>query len=101
MSDTAPATLEAFGAGYLRLRALVSDAAQAQWQAGQSPVPKEDTTERSKGLVNDPTVTITLDPRRLVLRASVIEAEDAIAKADQTLRAAIHHLERALVAWQG
>lgn len=101
MTDTAPDTLEKFGAGYLRLRALISDSSEAQWMMGMTPPRPEDTTERSKGVTNDPTPTIVMDERRIRLRASVIEAEDAIAKASQTLRAAVHHLERALSAWQG
>ncbi len=101
MTDAAPDTLEAFGATYLRTRALLADAAQAQWQMGATPVLKEDTTERSKGTTNDPTVTIVMDTRRLALRASVIEAEAAVAAADQTLRAAVHHLEAAFNKWQG
>ena len=48
-------TLETFGATYLRLRQLLDDVGDSQWRAGQSPVPKEDTTERSKGLTSDPT----------------------------------------------
>lgn len=94
--DTGLDVLEKFGATTLRLRALLADSAEAQWQPGRSPVAKEDTTERARGLVNDPTATATFDPRRQALRAAVIEAEHALALAAQTMRAAEHHLATAL-----
>lgn len=98
---TEPSTLERFGGTYLRLRALLADASEAQWTMGVTPHPKEDTTERSKGLTADPVPTAVMDTRRLQVRASVIEAEHALTLADQTLRAAVHHLEAAFNKWQG
>lgn len=93
--------LEAFVASVLRLRLLMADADPAQWQAGQSPVPREDTTERSKGMTSDPTPTITGDARRLKLRIAVIEAEAAVEKAQKVVTAAEAHLTKALTEWQG
>lgn len=100
MTEAHP-TLEAFGAGYLRVRQLLADVGDSQWRAGKSPVPREDTTERSKGLTSDPTPSIVVDSRRLALRAAAIEAEQALAKATQTLQAAERHLNDALERWQG
>jgi|GEM_PF-6698134 len=100
MTDT-PQTLEAFGAGYLRVRQLLADVGDAQWRAGKSPVAKEDTTERSKGLTSDPTPSIVVDTRRLALRVAAIEAEQALAKAALTLQAAERHLNEAFEKWQG
>ena len=94
-------TLEAFGATYLRLRQLLDDVGDSQWRAGQSLVPKEDTTERSKGLTSDPTPNIVVDSRRLALRAAVIEAEQALEKAGRTMQAAERHLTDSLQRWQG
>jgi hypothetical protein len=96
-----PTTLEAFGATYLRVRQLVADVGDAQWRAGKSPVPKEDTTERSKGLTSDPTPSIVVDARRLALRAAVLEAEVALERAGRTLQAAERHLNTAFERWQG
>lgn len=100
MTAPAPtaAVLEAFGATNLRVRQLLTDSREAQWRAGKSPVPKEDTTERSKGLVNDPTATTTLDPRRVALRVAVIDAERALRQADAAMRHAIAVLEASRVA---
>lgn len=98
---TTPPTLEAFGAGYLRVRQLLVDVGDAQWRAGKSPVPKEDTTERAKGLTSDPTPSIVVDARRMALRLAVIEAEQALAKATLTLQAAERHLNDAFEKWQG
>lgn len=94
-------TLEAFGATYLRLRQLLDDVGDSQWRAGQSLVPKEDTTERSKGLTSDPTPNIVVDSRRLALRAAVIEAEQALEKAGRIMQAAERHLDTNLKKWQG
>lgn len=100
MTDTPP-TLEAFGASYLRVRQLLADVGDSQWRAGKSPVPKEDTTERSKGLTSDPTPSIVVDARRMALRLAVIEAEQALEKAGRNLQAAERHLNDAFEKWQG
>lgn len=90
-----------FAADVLALSALLSDASEAQWQAGRTPVPKEDTTERSKGLTSDPTPNIVVDGRRLALRASVIEAEQALHAAQAEVRKAGRHLTDAIGKWHG
>lgn len=74
-----PNILEAFGAAFLRTHQLVADAQDAQWQPSSRPAPRDDTTERSKGLVNDPTYQIFIDGGRRTLRADVIAAETALA----------------------
>lgn len=94
-------TLEQFAATYLRLRALLAEAGTPQWQAGMSPQPVEDTTERSKNMTSDPTPTIVADTRRLKLRIAVLEAEAALTKAGLRLQAAEAHLTNALDNWQG
>jgi hypothetical protein len=86
---------------YLRLRQLVADVGDSQWQAGATPRPVEDTTERSKGVTSDPTQSIVLDGRRLALRAAVIEAEQALEKAHATMLAAERHLHEKLEAHHG
>lgn len=96
MTDTSLDTLEKFGAADLRVRQLLADSREAQWRAGRSPVPKADTTERSRGLVNDPTANIVLDPRRVALRAAVVEAEAALAYADRAMRFAAARLATVL-----
>lgn len=93
--------LEKFAAAYLAVRQLVVNSAEAQWQAGKSPVPREDTTERSKNMTSDPTPTIMADERRLKLRVAVLEAEAALTAAEKTLSAAHRHLSDALQKWQG
>lgn len=89
-------TLERFGAANLRVRQLLADSREAQWRAGKTPVPKEDTTERSKGLVNDPTANIVLDTRRVALREAALAAERALADADRAVRFAEARLAAAL-----
>lgn len=95
-TDTSLDSLEKFGAADLRVRQLLADSREAQWRAGKSPVPKDDTTERSKGLVNDPTANIVLDPRRVALRAAAVEAEGALVLADRAMRFAEARLAAAI-----
>jgi len=94
-------TLEKFGAAYLTTQRLLADADEAQWQAGKSPVPREDTTERSRGMTSDPTPSIVGDTRRLALRAAVVEVELALEHAEKLLTASRAHLTAALTKWQG
>ena len=94
-------TLERFGAGYLRVRSLVDAAETAQWQVPPVVRPRDDTTERSKGVTSDPTPAAALDGRRLRLRARVVEAEHALALAGRQLSAAERNLADALSSWNG
>lgn len=100
---TTPTTFDVkdFAADVLALSALVSDAQEAQWQAGKTPVPREDTTERSRGLVSDPTPSTVADGRRLALRAAVIDAEQALQVAQAKVRSAGRNLTEALTRWHG
>lgn len=94
-----PDAFEAFAATYLRLHRGLSESAEAQWMAGATPTPREDTTERMIGLVRDPVPTATLDTRRLALRSAVIESERALRDADEALRQAVAVLEASLERW--
>jgi hypothetical protein len=95
--------LHDFGAAYLELFRVVANphVQAAQFQAGDTPTPRLDTTERSSGMVNDPTATIAYDGRRLALRAAVVAAERELQAADKTMSAAIRHLQDALNRSQG
>jgi len=97
----APSALDTFAATYLRLYQLVygPDLAAAQWMSGQTPPPREDTSERSLGLTNDPTPAITFDTRRLNLRAAAVEAERALRDAMRVLEKVRDQLEDAHVQW--
>ena len=94
-------TVKDFIAAGLRLMDLLEATGTSQWEAGCTPQPREDTTERSKGTTSDPTPTIVMDARRLALRATVIEAEQALEKAMHNMTAAARHLEKALEAHHG
>ncbi|WP_085368567.1 hypothetical protein [Leifsonia sp. NCR5] len=101
-ATTTSNVLEAFGAAYLRLWALQhgEDVQQSQWQTGNTPQPREDTTERSKGLTSDPTPHIVMDERRLRLRAASIEAEQTLVKAERALNVTARRLEKALESFE-
>jgi hypothetical protein len=87
--------LEPAAAALLRVEALLGEAHEAQWQAGHSPVPLIDTTERSKGMTSDPVTHAMLDDRRIKLRAAVLEAEAAQADFMRVLGVAEQRLSAA------
>lgn len=91
VADTVAAT-------FLRLEHSLREAREAQWTTGHSPAPREDTTERAKGQVNDPTFTAFSDTRRQAVRAAYVEAEAEHTAIMRTMRAAAAHLEAALAA---
>lgn len=85
----------------LRLQAYIADVGSDQWRAGVTPVPREDTTERAKGLVSDPTPSIVADQRRQQLRQNVLEAEAFMLKAAKHLSAMTAHLDTNYQKWLG
>jgi len=87
--------LEALGASFLRVHALIGNAEEAQWKAGATPRPVDDTTERSKGTTSDPVVHALLDGRRLNLREAVAAAERALQDTLATLTEVADRLEAA------
>jgi hypothetical protein len=85
----------------MSLAALMADSEDAQWQAGRTPTPREDTTERSRGMVSDPTPSIVGDRRRQELRAAHDAADAALGHAITTLRDAGQDLQYAVDRWHG
>lgn len=93
--------LDAFAAGWLRVQALLDASREAQWQVPPVQRPREDTTERSKGVTGDPTPRAALDGRRMRLRGRVVEAERAQRLALRQLSAAEANLRAALDDFRG
>jgi hypothetical protein len=84
--------------------ALVSTLAEAmdvQWMPSPIPRPRDDTTERAKGGHGDPTPSITLDDRRLDVRAQVRASARRLGEAAEAARVTRAALEAALDAWAG
>ncbi|WP_432612527.1 DUF7169 domain-containing protein [Microcella alkalica] len=90
--------VRALATAQLRVRQVLIDvdATEAEWRLGRTPVLKEDTTERSKGLVSDPTPHIVMDTRRRHVHDAAVKARRAMAHADRTLHVATKRLEAAL-----
>lgn len=91
-----PHTLEEFAGAFLGLRVLLAAAEEAQWKPGRTPVPREDTTERSKGMYKDPVFHTVTDERRVALRRRVLQAEAALAGAREAMTEAENVLRAAL-----
>jgi hypothetical protein len=86
------------------------DGSAVQWQAPPRPSRAGGThaetqaaagepTERAKGGISNPTADIVADPRRLKVRAAVVELEHEILRATVRLRAKASALETALSEW--
>jgi hypothetical protein len=85
----------------LSTSAVLAEASEIQWQPSPAIRPREDTTERSKGGHSDPTTLTVTDPRRLQLRAAVLEAEHLLERATAALAATRRRLEAAVDSWNG
>lgn len=96
------AMTRALAAEALEILLLLDAVSEAEWRRSQAPVlPEEDTAERGKGKVSDPTGDTVIDGRRLALRAAVIAAEREVLSATQSLSASRRHLLEAAERWQG
>lgn len=81
---------------------VLGDAEAYQWSA--SPTEAAPRTEGGRpvgGPPADPTAEAATDPRRLRLRAEVIEAHRQMDRAREALEVARRRLERALEGWTG
>lgn len=83
------------------LGALLPAALDAQWQAAPNPRPREDTTERSKGVTSDPTSANALDERRWALRLQIVRSERMLREAIVALRGVRRGLEMRFDEWEG
>ena len=79
MTTPTPTIVREFATSALLLASALGRAEAVQWQPAPTPKPREDTTERSRGIHSDPTAQTATDPRRLALRAAVVTAELALA----------------------
>ncbi|TFB58705.1 hypothetical protein E3N86_13415 [Cryobacterium sp. Hz7] len=102
-TTTEPDTLELLGKAFLETFRLTYDpeVQDSQWMMGASPVPREDTTERSKGTTSDPTYAIFADSRRQSLREAVRDAEHALDTANEVMAQTVTKLRVALYAHDG
>lgn len=86
----------------LQLQALLGDAQAAQWQRSRVIQGDEDDPGiRAKGEHGDPTFDAVSDPARLALRASVIAAEEVLARQYEELTEQAARVQAALDRWNG
>jgi len=77
----------------LALALLIGEASEIQWQPANTPRPREDTTERSRGGHSDPTVNIVADERRLAVRKAVVASDHLLGEALKALVRARKRME--------
>lgn len=80
---------------------LIPAAIDAQWSAAPVARPREDTSERAKGLRSDPTADVVTDPDRLLLRTHILHTVRVVRAAGAALRGARSGLAQSLEPWQG
>ncbi|AWY06675.1 hypothetical protein SEA_ZETA1847_41 [Microbacterium phage Zeta1847] len=88
------------------------DGAAVQWQAPPRPsrvggthaetqAAAGEPTEKAKHGISNPTADIVADPRRLKVRAAVVDLELELKRATLRLRAKAAKLEAAVAEWSG
>lgn len=80
---------------------ILPEALEIQWRPALIPRPDEDTLRRSKGWHSDPTSGTVADPRRLAVRAAVLQSLREIVAAAEALDDAEERLTDAVNAWKG
>lgn len=99
--DNSPTNVHALAKLVLRLALLRNDADTAQWEPAPVPKARDDTSERAKGGYSNPTALTVLDGRRLALRESVQETDQAAAEALALLSPIYARLAASLASWSG
>ncbi|QOI66961.1 hypothetical protein SEA_GARDENSTATE_49 [Microbacterium phage GardenState] len=99
-SSTA-ARIRSMGEAVIHLADSLAHAEEVQYLKPAAPSTRQDTPEKAKGGVSRPTEDIALDPRRLALRARVIEAEQLTDGISARAEAAANALDAALREWAG
>lgn len=84
----------------LRLAEALIAAKAVQWQPG-ARIRGEGDGGKGKGTVSDPTFAIVSDPRRLKVRAAVLEATRTVRIATRELTRAADTLTEAVAEWEG
>ncbi|MFC9559591.1 hypothetical protein [Agromyces sp. NPDC056965] len=95
-----PPIVEDVAAEALALASQLHTARGFQWEA--PPMGRYDSPDPAlDGFRNDPTGHAAADPRRLALRAAVVDAELKLSAATETMKHARTDLDHALRRWQG
>lgn len=103
-SVTSPATtadrIRYTGNCLLRLSEALSNVASIQWERPLGPSTRGDDGPSSGG-VSNPTADIATDPRRLQVRAAVLQGEAVLDDIATSATRAAEDLEGALAGWAG
>lgn len=93
--------IRATGAALVRLGVALGKAASVQWLPPAAPSKRGDTTERSAGIISNPTLDTATDERRLKVRAAVIEAESFLEDTASRADSVAEKLTDAFHGWAG
>ena len=79
----------------------LAHAEEVQWLRPAAPSLRQETTEKAKGGISNPTADITADERRLRVRAAVITGEVVAQSIAQDAATAAATLRAAVTDWAG
>lgn len=99
-----PTTAEAIrslGESVTELADALAHAEEVQWLRPAAPSLRQETSEKGKGGIPNPTADITADARRLKVRAAVISGELAAQRIAQEALTAASQLRLAVAEWAG
>lgn len=96
-----PVLVAEVAAEALALAQVLGQAEAIQWSPSMTPQPREDTSERAKGVHSDPTLATVIDERRLAVRAEVEATHALLHSYAAAARAARAKLAHALARWEG
>lgn len=80
---------------------LYADTFDRQWEKSLVPRPRDTEGRKATAERPDPTADAALDPRRMILRTTVLNSQDALRDAAVTLRGVRRALEKALDRFDG
>lgn len=89
------------GDALVRLGTALAHAADVQWSPPAAPSKRNETPEKAKHTISNPTVDTALDERRLRVRAAVIEGETTLEAIIEQAHDAATSLEAAFTEWAG
>ncbi|MDR6868757.1 hypothetical protein J2Y69_003381 [Microbacterium resistens] len=99
-----PTTAEAIrtlGESVTELADALAHAEEVQWLQPAGPSTRQETPEKGKGGISNPTADTTADARRLRVRAAVITAELEVANIHSRAVTAAKELRAAVTDWAG
>ncbi|WP_336628481.1 MULTISPECIES: DUF7169 domain-containing protein [unclassified Microbacterium] len=100
-TPTTAEALRTLGEAVTEFADALAHAEEVQWLRPAAPSLRQETSEKAKGGISNPTADITADERRLRVRAAVITGEVVAQSVTQDLATSATTLREAVTDWAG